>query len=174
MASRADARLAAPGTAMMCRSPCGQDAHPPDAERMPLCVKGRDEVWVVGWWQAREWLARRAGCWGVIRPRWPQSRSPTALPGPGPAPDDVPVHGQFDSRTTQPVPSLARCHPRRGTRGETAWRSGRGHSAARRPEPGPVTASRPAGYPYVVALALFNCYTAAFERARQIILSPTE
>lgn len=30
--------------------------------------------------KAREWLARRAGCWGVIRPRWLQSRSPNALP----------------------------------------------------------------------------------------------
>jgi hypothetical protein len=36
----------------------------------------------VSWCQAREWLARRAGVRGVSRPRWMQSRSPVALPGP--------------------------------------------------------------------------------------------
>ena len=36
----------------------------------------------VGWWRAGEWLVRRAGARGVIRPRWSQSRSPVALPGP--------------------------------------------------------------------------------------------
>ena len=30
----------------------------------------------------REWLVRRAGVRGVSRPRWSQSRSPVALPGP--------------------------------------------------------------------------------------------
>ena len=37
---------------------------------------------VVGWGWAREWLVRRAGARGVSRPRWSQSRSPVALPGP--------------------------------------------------------------------------------------------
>ena len=36
----------------------------------------------VGWVQVREWLGRRAGVRGVSRPRWRQSRSPGALPGP--------------------------------------------------------------------------------------------
>jgi len=36
---------------------------------------------VVGLVVAREWLVRRAGAWGVSRPRWRQSRSPVALPG---------------------------------------------------------------------------------------------
>src|ERR1035441_726078 len=35
-----------------------------------------------GWYRAREWLVRRAGFRGVSRPRWSQSRSPAALPGP--------------------------------------------------------------------------------------------
>ena len=39
-------------------------------------------VAVVGWGWAREWLVRRAGVRGVSRPRWSQSRSPVALPGP--------------------------------------------------------------------------------------------
>jgi hypothetical protein len=38
--------------------------------------------WAVGWLWAREWLVRRAGAWGVSWPRWRQSRSPVALPGP--------------------------------------------------------------------------------------------
>jgi hypothetical protein len=38
---------------------------------------------VVGWGQAREWPGRRAGLRGASRPRWRQSRSPGALPGPG-------------------------------------------------------------------------------------------
>jgi len=37
---------------------------------------------VVGWGWAREWLFRRAGFRGVSQPRWSQSRSPAALPGP--------------------------------------------------------------------------------------------
>ena len=58
---------------------------------MPLCVKdfvALSVQWVpglpapvVGWKRAREWLGRRAGAWGVSRPRWRQSRSPRALPG---------------------------------------------------------------------------------------------
>ena len=36
----------------------------------------------VGWCRAREWLGRRAGARSVSRPRWRQSRSPVALPGP--------------------------------------------------------------------------------------------
>jgi hypothetical protein len=53
---------------------------------MPLCVKG------VGWsgcGQGRRVVARPGSgfpeepvFWGVIRSRWLQSRSPTALPGP--------------------------------------------------------------------------------------------
>jgi hypothetical protein len=39
----------------------------------------------VSWWRVREWLVRRAGLRGVSRPRWSQSRSPGALPGPQPA-----------------------------------------------------------------------------------------
>ena len=39
------------------------------------------QLGVVGWWQVREWLGRRAGVRGVSRPRWRQSRSPRALPG---------------------------------------------------------------------------------------------
>jgi len=37
---------------------------------------------VVSEWRAWEWLVRRAGVRGVSRPRWSQSRSPVALPGP--------------------------------------------------------------------------------------------
>jgi hypothetical protein len=37
---------------------------------------------VVGWCRVREWLVRRAGVRGVSRPRWRQSRSSVALPGP--------------------------------------------------------------------------------------------
>ena len=37
---------------------------------------------VVGWGQVREWPGRRAGLRGASRPRWRQSRSPGALPGP--------------------------------------------------------------------------------------------
>lgn len=37
----------------------------PAPDRMPLCVsRGRVRLSVVGWWQAREWLARRAGLVG--------------------------------------------------------------------------------------------------------------
>jgi hypothetical protein len=41
-----------------------------------------DPVRIVGWRQVREWLGRRAGLRGASRPRWRQSRSPGALPGP--------------------------------------------------------------------------------------------
>src|SRR5260370_21145010 len=37
---------------------------------------------VVGWGRAREWLVRRAGLWGVSRPRWGRRRSPFVLPRP--------------------------------------------------------------------------------------------
>jgi hypothetical protein len=39
--------------------------------------RGRARSSVVGWWQAREWLARRAACWGVIRPRWFEESFPS-------------------------------------------------------------------------------------------------
>jgi hypothetical protein len=53
------------------------------ASTVEACLRWCRAVW---WCQVREWLVRRAGVRGVSWPRWSQSRSPVALPGPSRGP----------------------------------------------------------------------------------------
>src|ERR1039457_2330078 len=74
---------------------------------------------VVGWWRARGGLVERAGARGVSRPRWSQSRSPVALPGPSrppwrwPAGRPRPVTYGIPNRETADVASAVTRTPER-------------------------------------------------------------
>ena len=80
--------------AVASRTPCGRRCaaglrpvlDPAARSRGMAAVREREQERLhrqgsQGGWQAREWLARRAGVRGVSRPPWLHSGSPVALPG---------------------------------------------------------------------------------------------